>query len=204
MKNNINIITGFIFMKNNLIVRITISGLLIAMGIAIPMFSPLKIILEPASFTVASHVPIFIAMFISPGMAAAVAAGTTLGFLFGGFPLVVVFRASSHIIFATAGAFYLQRFYKADNSINPIIPIIKLRIVSFCIGLVHAVCELITASIFYFNGSMENSFITSVLLLVGVGTLVHSMVDFELANAIKLALQSQIDLKTLKLKNKSV
>lgn len=69
--------------------QLALAGMLIAIGIVIPMFSPIKIIIEPASFTLASHVPVFIAMFISPMMAAAVALGTTLGFLLGGFPLTV-------------------------------------------------------------------------------------------------------------------
>ena len=53
--------------------QLALAGMLIAIGIVIPMFSPIKIIIEPASFTLASHVPVFIAMFISPMMAAAVA-----------------------------------------------------------------------------------------------------------------------------------
>lgn len=48
--------------------HITIAALLIAMGILIPMISPLKIILEPASFTLASHVATMIAMFLSPAL----------------------------------------------------------------------------------------------------------------------------------------
>ena len=88
--------------------QLALAGMLIAIGIVIPMFSPIKIIIEPASFTLASHVPVFIAMFISPMMAAAVALGTTLGFLLGGFPLTVVLRALTHVIFATIGAWYLR------------------------------------------------------------------------------------------------
>ncbi len=44
--------------------NLALTGMLIAVGIVIPLFSPVKIILEPASFTLASHVAIFIAMFI--------------------------------------------------------------------------------------------------------------------------------------------
>ena len=69
--------------------NLTISALLIAFGIAIPMFMPIKLIIGPASYTLASHVPLFIALFISPAVAAAVALGTTLGFFFAGFPIQV-------------------------------------------------------------------------------------------------------------------
>jgi niacin transporter len=55
--------------NNNKVKTMTIAALLSAIGIIIPMFSPIKLVIEPASFTFASHVPIFIAMFISPVVA---------------------------------------------------------------------------------------------------------------------------------------
>lgn len=45
-------------MKTNSVKRLTISALLIAMGIIIPMVMP-RITIGPASFTLASHVPVF-------------------------------------------------------------------------------------------------------------------------------------------------
>ena len=68
-------------MKTQNTLKLTITGLLIALGVVIPMYSPVRIMLPPASFTLASHAVIFVAMFISPKVALAVAAGTTLGFL---------------------------------------------------------------------------------------------------------------------------
>ena len=53
---------------HNTILKIVMAGLLTAVGILIPMISPLKIVIPPASFTVASHVAVFIAMFISPAV----------------------------------------------------------------------------------------------------------------------------------------
>ena len=64
-------------MKTNSVKRLTISALLIAMGIIIPMVMP-RITIGPASFTLASHVPVFIAMFISPVVA--ISLGTGFGF----------------------------------------------------------------------------------------------------------------------------
>lgn len=183
-------------MKNNSILKLSLSGLLIAVGIVIPMFSPVKILLEPASFTLASHVAIFIAMFISPGVAAAVAVGTTVGFFFGGFPLVVVLRAASHLVFAFGGSLYLRR--ASEALVSPV----KLRVFSFCVALVHALCELVVVSVFYFGGNMgaayyQQGFLMSVLLLVGLGTVVHSMVDFEIAHVVVLALQKQKSFRAL-------
>ena len=150
---------------------------LIAVGIVIPLFSPVKIILEPASFTLASHVAIFIAMFISPAMAVAVSLGTTLGFFLAGFPLTVVLRALTHVIFALAGAIYLK---KHDNA--PIQSVRSSLGFSFVIGVLHAFCEVLVVLPFYLNGSMpqanyEKGFFVSIFLLVGVGSVIHSMVD---------------------------
>ena len=60
---------------------ITLTALLTALAIVIPMVMPAKIIIPPASYTLASHVPIFLAMFISPLMTLIVILGSTFGFL---------------------------------------------------------------------------------------------------------------------------
>ncbi|AQS53499.1 Niacin transporter NiaX [Jeotgalibaca dankookensis] len=125
---------------------LTIAALLIAIGILIPMVSPLKIILEPASFTLASHVATFIAMFISPTVAIAVAIGTAFGFLLGGFPIVISLRAMSHVIFA---------YFAGNLSAN-----------------------------YYDQGLLF-----SVMGLVGLGTIIHSMVDLELARIVWRAVE---------------
>ena len=56
-----------------------LAGVLCAVGIVVPMFMP-RIVLGPMSFTLASHVAVFLGMFISPAVAVAVCIGTTLGF----------------------------------------------------------------------------------------------------------------------------
>ncbi len=160
--------------------RLTIAAVLSAIGIIIPMFSPLKIILEPASFTLASHVPIFIAMFISPITALSVSVITTAGFFFGGFPLVIVLRAATHVIFALCGALILRNRKQWLDSIP------KMLLFSFVLSFVHAVCEVLIVTPFYVGNSLKEAFYTqgfmvSVLLLVGVGTIIHSMVDFFIA-----------------------
>lgn len=169
--------------RNSNLNLIVTSALLCAIGIIIPIISPLKITLEPASFTLASHVAIFIAMFISPATAVSVAAGTAAGFLFAGFPIVIVFRAASHVVFAFVGALYLKKHPSALKSLK------SSQIFSFTIGLLHGISEVIIVIPFYFGNHMSSAyyargFIVSVVLLVGVGTVVHSMVDFYLAQAI--------------------
>ena len=171
-------------MKHNKLVTIAIAGLLCAIGIIIPTFSPIRLILEPASFTLASHVAIFVAMFVSPAVAISVTLGTTLGFLLGGFPIVVVMRALSQIIFATVGAFLLQKNKEWLSTGK------KMFSFGMLMSLIHAAGEVAVVIPFYFTGTglsasyYNKGFFVSVILLVGVGTVVHSMVDYGISLAI--------------------
>ncbi len=163
--------------------ELVIAALLCAIGIAIPMWSPFKIMLEPASFTLASHVPIVIAMFISPQVAGMVAIGTTMGFLLGGFPIVIVMRAFTHVIFAVMGGAYIS---KHKNILNNIV---QFAFLVFWLSIIHAVAELFVVSIFYFSVSVSELyysqlFLQNVIGLVGLGTFVHSVIDFYIASIV--------------------
>ncbi len=68
-------------MNSSMYRNLTITALLMALAIMIPIMMPLKVVIPPASYTLASHVPIFLAMFLSRKMAACVVIGSTLGFL---------------------------------------------------------------------------------------------------------------------------
>lgn len=159
--------------------KMVLSAMLIALGILIPMFSPVKVIVEPMSFTLASHVAIMIALFISPSVAVSVALGTTLGFLMAGiFPITVVLRALSHVVWAFAGAYYLKKHPETMNSI------IKVAIFILVIDLIHAIGEVLVV-LPYYVGTMEASqFVYMVFGLVGVGTILHSTVDFIISIAV--------------------
>ena len=73
--------------QNDRIFKMVTAAMLCALGIIIPMVSP-KITIEPASFTLASHVALFLAMFLSPKISVVVWFGTTLGFQLTGMPPV--------------------------------------------------------------------------------------------------------------------
>ena len=155
--------------------RMCVAALLCAIAILIPMISPVKIQLGPMSFTLGSHVAIFIAMFISPAVALTVELGATLGFLLAGFPPVVV-RALSQVVFVAIGAFLLAK--------KPAVMKNGLSIFLFglVMGVIHGVLEAVVVTAFWFSGmTMEGTFVSTVLGLVGVGTVVHSMVDYYLA-----------------------
>jgi niacin transporter len=169
---------------------LTTAAMLCAIGILIPLVSPLKIIIPPASFTLASHVAIMIAMFISPVVGISVALVTCLGFFIHGFPLVVVLRALSHIIFVALGAVILKRFPKTLNSFKTMIPFALL------IAIVHAIAEVFVSSLFYFQGTVTKSYLISVIGLVGIGTIIHSLVDFSIAVLVWIPVQRVVNIPT--------
>lgn len=49
-------------MNSSMYRTLTITALLMALAIMIPIVMPLKVVIPPASYTLASHVPIFLAM----------------------------------------------------------------------------------------------------------------------------------------------
>jgi niacin transporter len=169
--------------------KLTAAALLTAIGILIPLIMPIKIYIEPASFTLASHVAIFIAMMISPAIAAAVAVGTTIGF-FVSSSLVIALRAASHPVFAILGGLYLQK--RPETLASPV----KVHVFSFLVAVLHSLCEVLVICAFYFGGSLtgnyyQSGFFQTVIVLMGGGFIVHSMVDFEIALAIFKILSKQ-------------
>ena len=71
--------------------------MLTALAIVIPLtFGFFKVQLGPFSATLASHVPLFLAMLLGPGAAVMVGVGSTMGFLVST-PLVVAARAFMHV-----------------------------------------------------------------------------------------------------------
>lgn len=153
-----------------------VSALLIAIGILIPMIFtgfPFRWVIGPYSATLMAHVPVIIAMFISPMTAILTAVGTTIGFFFTA-PLVVAVRAASHIFFAIMGAFLIKKGMKA-------IPLCLIT------GVVHSVIEGIVVMIFFTGGlstPAEGYSIAALVWITIVGTLAHHCVDFIISYAV--------------------
>lgn len=152
----------------------SITAMLIAVGVLIPMYSPVKIMLEPMSFTLGSHIAIMIAMFVSPLSALGVALGTTAGFYLAGFTLPVVLRALTHVIWAYAGALYLKKH--PDLFQSPV----KTFVFNLAVAIVHAVLEVIIVMPLY-TGYDASQLFYLLFVLVGIGSVVHSTVDFVLS-----------------------
>ncbi len=179
--------------SKNSIQKMTIAAALSAIGILIPMFAP-KFILEPASYTLASHVPIFIAMFISPYVAISVALISAMGFLLAGiFPIAVVLRALSHIIFVVIGSNMLKKNPKILSTVKGTV------LFSFLMAVIHSVSEVTVVTLFYWGNNMSSAYydkgyMFSVILLVGAGTIIHSMIDFSIAYAVWRPIQKVINI----------
>lgn len=185
-------------MKKNSVKHLTIAALLVAMGIIIPMVMP-RITIGPASFTLASHVPLFIAMFFSPWMAIAVGLGTGFGFFLSATPIIAL-RALSHILFAVIGALFLQKYPTIVLSKNKFVLFNgHFQLFNFVIGLIHSAAELAVVSVFYTMGNMPETYyaqgyIYSIFLLMGIGGLIHSLIDYNIAYFVANALSKQFDI----------
>ena len=188
-------------MKTNSVKRLTISALLIEMGIIIPMVMT-RITIGPASFTLASHVPVFIAMFISPVVAIAVSLGTGFGFFLSATPIIAL-RALSHLIFAVIGAVILQKHPEILINKEGKFTLLngKLQLFNVGIGVIHSAAELVVVSVFYTMGNLPGTYYTagfmySIFLLMGVGGLIHSLVDFSIAYFLASTLSKHVDIPT--------
>ncbi|MFV0558703.1 MAG: hypothetical protein ACK5MW_08675 [Enterococcus sp.] len=186
-------------MKINSVRRLTITALLTGLGIVIPMVMP-KLVIGPASFTLASHVPLMIAMFFSPAMAVAVALGTALGFLLTGLPLIITLRALSHIVFAFIGVYYLQK-HPGIVLKNGQFTLLngRFQLFSLVIALIHSVVEVLVVMAFNFIGnvpasSYEVGAFYFFFVLMGVGGVIHSIIDYNIAFFVAGTLQKQFEI----------
>ena len=144
--------------------ELVLTAILIAFALIIPLyFGFLKVYIPPFSATIASHVPVMLAIFISPLSAILVGLGSTVGFWMTLGPVIAA-RASSHIVFGGLGAWLFRRGVKPWQALLAMLP-------------VHAVMESLIVLPFGF--SLYEGFI-----VVGIGTVLHHLVDM----AITLAL----------------
>lgn len=154
--------------------QLSIGAILTAFAILIPLMMPIKIVIGPASYTLASHIPLFIAMFISPATAILVALGSSLGFFLAGFPIVIVFRALTHLIFVTLGAFLIKRFPSFMDTK-------RFFLLGIGLNLLHGLGEYIVVMALTSGGQTSDTYWMTMLGLVGLGSALHGLLDFSLA-----------------------
>ncbi|GAB6117004.1 membrane protein [Thermoanaerobacter brockii subsp. lactiethylicus] len=162
--------------------EITIGGLLAALALVIPLAfgGVLGIVIPPFSATLASHVPVMLAILISPATAVFVGVVSAIGFLIKLGPVIAA-RAAVHAVFGYVGAKMMQRRYSFPVALAVTLPI-------------HAVLEAIVVMPFGFD--FYKSFV-----VVGVGTMIHHTIDSAIALALFYALNPILKFKAVDIKN---
>ncbi|MGX7106998.1 hypothetical protein ACWOBE_04270 [Hutsoniella sourekii] len=172
--------------SNQRLRRMTITALLTALAILIPIIMPVKIVVGPASYTLASHVPVVMAMFVSPQVAFFVALGSGLGFFIAGFPIVIVARAVSHVIFATIGSNYIMKRPQVLQSTK------QRCLYSVWVNILHSLAEVIVVLMITQGTANGYNYFYFLLVLVGVGSFLHGLMDFEIAYQLTKALNQRV------------
>ncbi|CCV63913.1 conserved hypothetical protein [Alteracholeplasma palmae J233] len=171
-------------MKYN-IKRLTLAVMLSALGIIIPLIMP-KIVIGPASYTLGSHVPIFIAMFIGWDIALLVGLSGGIGFFLSLGPIVSA-RAFSHILWAVSFSFIFTKMKDKNFSL------LKRTPFNLVLAFFHALLECIVVALFFLGNLNDWSFILyTIILPVGIGGFIHSLVDFEISFFLYKRLESQL------------
>lgn len=137
--------------------KLTIAALLTSLAIVIPFAVFFKVMIPPFSATLGSHVPMFIAMLLGPEAAIMVGLGSALGFFLTLGPIIGA-RAAMHIIVGVIGAGLIKKgmsFGKVATITAPI----------------HGLLEMLVIIPFVdFN-------VYNLLIITGVGTVLHHTVD---------------------------
>jgi niacin transporter len=160
--------------------QIIVMSVLLILSILIPQFSPFRVMISPASYTLTVHVPIFLGMFISPLASVIAVIGTALGFYFSGLPAVILWRAGSHILFAIIGSAIV--YYRPA-----VLDKLTLSLL-FAVGIsfFHAFSEMSVVAYFIMRGN-DGAYFTLMDSFVYVGVLgaAHSLIDYTIALLIR-------------------
>ena len=144
--------------------KMVLSAILVALTVVIVFTFP-KIVIPPWSATLAFHVPLLLAMFISPFSAVGVAVGGAIAFMFIN-PLIAL-RALSQIVFVLVGYCLLKRG-------------VNMYLTLIIIAPIHAVMESLVVLPFTLGADAGKVFQT-VIVVTGLGTVLHHFVDCVIA-----------------------
>ncbi len=128
--------------------ELAIGGLLTAFALLIPLAfgGVLGITIPPFSATLASHVPVMMAMLISPMVAVMVGLGSGLGFLIRLGPVIGA-RAATHAVWGYLGALLIERkmaFPKVLGVLLPVHALLEVAVVMALAGLAFGQAMYIT------------------------------------------------------------
>lgn len=154
------------------------SALLTALAIVIPIaFGFLSIQVGPFSATLASHVPLFLAILLGPVPAAMVGIGSGIGFLLTKGSYIAA-RAFMHTFVGVAGALLIKKGVGYGKMVAITAPL-------------HGILEALVVIPFGIN-------LDKILITVGVGSSLHHIVDGIIAFAVVQALSRALNLKLIK------
>jgi niacin transporter len=138
--------------------ELVLGALLTALALLIPLAfgGILGITIPPFSATLASHVPVMLAMLVNPLVAFVVGAGSAFGFLLKLGPIVGA-RAFMHVFFAVIGAMMIKKGYSLRTTLMATLPI-------------HAFSEALIVIPFGFS-------LYDAGLVIGIGTALHHGID---------------------------
>ena len=176
--------------KQNRTLLLVQTGVLIALAIIIPLTMPIKFVAGPFSYTLASHVPIVLAMFVSPISALAVCIGSVIGFIVGIPNPEIWLRAATHIVWAFFGSFVVRNIFTDEGGMGA--KWTKFSLWALVINFVHGLLEFLAVYLVFFKQgySIKGQEVALGSLYVGLGLLggLHGFVDFVLGALIYLAL----------------
>lgn len=144
-------------------------AVLTAMSLIIPLAfgGMLGIVIPPFSATLASHVPVMLAILFGPWVAAFVGIGSAIGFLIRLGPVIAA-RAAMHAVVGFIGGYLIQRGRSLPFALAVTAPL-------------HAGLEALVVIPFGFT-------VFQFLVVVGVGTLIHHSIDAAITVALVTSL----------------
>ena len=183
----------FEFTTKNMILAAVLTGL----SLLFPLIFP-RIDIGITSVTPFSHLAIMIGVFLNPFVALFTCMGALGAFLITGANLMVLMRATSHIIFAVVGSIF---FFKGKGYKG-----VSFYAVCGIITLLHAIGEMAAALIALAIGVAGALDAYQILVVIGLITCAHSIVDYSFAVIIYNTLRSaklvdnRFDLRIIKKK----
>lgn len=157
--------------------ELVVGALLTSLALLIPLAFGgfLGITIPPFSATLASHVPVMLAMTVSPLVAFMVGIGSALGFLIKLGPVIGA-RAAMHAIFGFIGAIMIKRGFSLKSALVVTLPI-------------HALSEALIVIPFGFS-------LYKAGVVIGIGSALHHFADSVITIGVYGILTTSMRLKT--------
>ena len=152
--------------------KMTISAVLTALSLVYLYFMP-TFDLGVWSFTLFSHIFLFIACFVSPYTALMTYIASLVSFILKTSNYLIWLRAASHLFWIIAVVLYIR--FKGIKSKKDI------AITAIMSALIHTILEVLAVILGLSFGIQGNSGFYYLFLALGIGNIVHNTIDFIVA-----------------------